>query len=150
MTHSDDEGLVLPPALAPIQVVAVPIYRTDEERQQITAKFNLLAADLKAKGIRFKYDDDDNRRPGWKFAEYETKGVPVRLAMGPRDLENGKVEVARRDTKTKETLDFENLAQTITALLEEIQGNLLQRAKAFRAANTKTIDSYEDFKVEIE
>jgi prolyl-tRNA synthetase len=150
MTHSDDEGLVVPPALAPIQVVAVPIYRTEDEREQITAKFKQLAAELKAKGIRFKYDDDDNRRPGWKFAEYETKGVPVRLAMGPRDLENGKIEVARRDTKTKETLDFDNLVVAIEALLQDIQQNLLQRATDFRAANTHTIDSYEAFKVEIE
>ncbi|MEY3271095.1 MAG: hypothetical protein RIS89_1200, partial [Bacteroidota bacterium] len=150
MTHSDDEGLVVPPALAPTQVVAVPIYRTEEEREQITAKFKQLALEFKAQGIRFKYDDDDNRRPGWKFAEYETKGVPVRLAMGPRDLENGKIEVARRDTKTKETLDFSNLVPTIAALLQDIQGNLLQRAKDFRAANTHTVDSYEQFKIEIE
>ncbi len=150
MTHSDDDGLVLPPALAPIQVVAVPIYRTEEELTQITAKFKQLASDLKAKGIRFKYDDDDNRRPGWKFAEYETKGVPLRLAMGPRDLENGKVEIARRDTKTKETLDFDNLVSTIETLLQDIQHNLLERATEFRAANTHQIDSYDAFKIEIE
>ncbi|MBM3916931.1 MAG: proline--tRNA ligase [Sphingomonadales bacterium] len=150
MTHSDDEGLVLPPALAPVQVVAVPIYRNETERAQIGSKFQELAIELKAKGIRFKYDDDDNRRPGWKFAEYENKGVPVRLAMGPRDLENGKTEVARRDTKTKETLDFSNLAANIESLLQEIQQNLLQRAKDFRAANTHVVDSYTAFKVAIE
>ena len=150
MTHSDDQGLVLPPALAPIQVVGVPIYRSEEELTAISERFAALAQELKAMGIRFKYDDDDNRRPGWKFAEYETKGVPVRLAMGPRDLENGKIEVARRDTKTKETLDFPNLVPTIAALLQDIQGNLLQRAKDFRAANTHTVDSYEQFKIEIE
>jgi prolyl-tRNA synthetase len=150
MTHSDDEGLVLPPALAPIQVVAVPIYRTEEELAQITAKFKQLASELKAKGIRFKYDDDDNRRPGWKFAEYETKGVPLRLAMGPRDLEHGKVEIARRDNKTKETIDFDNLVSTIETLLQDIQQNLLKRATDFRAAHTHQIDSYDAFKVEIE
>jgi len=101
MTHSDDEGLVLPPALAPIQVVAVPIHRTEEELNAITDKMKGLEQKLKARGISFKYDHDDNKRPGWKFAEYEAKGVPVRIAMGPRDLENGKAEIARRDTKEK-------------------------------------------------
>src|SRR5690606_2123583 len=98
MTHSDDEGLVLPPKLAPIQVVGVPIFKTDEDLKAISEKFDELAAKLKALGISFKYDDDNQKRPGWKFAEYEAKGVPVRLAMGPCDLENGKIEVARRDT----------------------------------------------------
>ena len=101
MTHSDDEGLVLPPALAPIQVVAIPIYRTEEELTAISEKMKELAVKLKSKNISFKFDDDDQRRPGWKFAEYESKGVPIRLAMGPRDLENGKIEIARRDTKGK-------------------------------------------------
>ncbi|MEN9700546.1 MAG: hypothetical protein RLZZ301_1744 [Bacteroidota bacterium] len=150
MTHSDDEGLVLPPALAPIQVVAVPIYRNAEELAAISAKFSELGQQLKALGISFKYDDDDNRRPGWKFAEYERKGVPVRLAMGPRDLENSKIEVARRDTKTKETKDFLGIDAFIAQLLQEIQTNLLAKAKAFRSENTKIIDSYADFKVEIE
>jgi prolyl-tRNA synthetase len=127
MTHSDDEGLVLPPALAPIQVVAVPIYRSAEELEAISVKVNELAAKLKARGISFKFDDDDNRRPGWKFAEYESKGVPVRVAIGPRDLENGKAEIARRDTKTKETVDFEGLDQYIDDLLNSIQQNLLER-----------------------
>jgi prolyl-tRNA synthetase len=150
MTHSDDEGLVLPPALAPIQEVAVPIYRTDEEFTAISEKIAQLAAKLKAKGISFKYDDDENRRPGWKFAEYESKGVPVRVAMGPRDLENGKAEIARRDNKTKELVDFDGLENYIEQLLADIQSNLLQRAKTFRAENTREIDSYEEFKQEID
>ena len=150
MTHSDDEGLVLPPALAPIQVVAVPIYRTDEELAAISEKMAELASKLKAKGISFKYDDDENRRPGWKFAEYESKGVPVRIAMGPRDLENGKAEVARRDTKTKEVVDFDGLENHIEQLLSDIQTNLLERAKTFRLENTREIDSYEEFKKEID
>ncbi len=150
MTHSDDEGLVLPPALAPIQVVAVPIYRTEEERQKIGQKLDQLAIELKTKGIRFKIDDDDNRRPGWKFAEYESKGVPIRLAMGPRDLESNKIEVARRDTKTKETFDFNDLANQLVHLLDSIQENLLQRAKNFRKENTHIIDSYESFKINID
>ena len=150
MKHSDDEGLVLPPALAPIQVVAVPIYRTDEELAAISDKMGLLAANLKAKGISFKYDNDENRRPGWKFAEYESKGVPVRVAMGPRDLENGKAEIARRDNKTKEVVDFDGLENYIEQLLADIQSNLLERAKAFRIENTREIDSYEEFKKEID
>ena len=150
MTHSDDQGLVLPPALAPIQVVGVPIYRSEEELAAISERFAALAQELKALGIRFKYDDDDNRRPGWKFAEYETKGVPLRLAMGPRDLENGKIEVARRDTKTKEVVDFAGIATYIQDLLGQIQAQLLQNAKDFRTANTKVIDSYAQFKEEIE
>ena len=150
MTHSDDEGLVLPPALAPIQVVAVPIHRTDEELAMIDEKFQELGKKLKALGISFKYDNDDNRRPGWKFAEYEAKGVPIRLAMGPRDLENGKVEVARRDNKIKEVVDFDGIDSFIENLLAEIQTNLLQRAKDYRAANIQTVDSYEEFKSKID
>lgn len=150
MTHSDDEGLVLPPVLAPIQVVGVPIYRNDEELKAIDARMALLAKALKDLGISFKYDNDDNRRPGWKFAEYECKGVPVRLAMGPRDLENGKIEVARRDTKTKETRDFDGVAHYISELLSEIQNHLFEKAKSFGVANTRAVESYEAFKVEIE
>ena len=150
MTHSDDEGLVLPPTLAPIQVVAVPIYRTEEELKAITDKMKELAAKLKARGISFKFDDDDNRRPGWKFAHYEVKGVPIRVAMGPRDLENGKAEIARRDTKEKQSVDFEGLDAFIENLLAEIQTNLFERAKAFRAANTKKVDTYVEFKSQID
>jgi prolyl-tRNA synthetase len=150
MTHSDDEGLVLPPKLAPIQVVAVPIYKTEEDLAGISEKINALATKLKAKGISFKFDDDDNRRPGWKFAEYESKGVPVRLAMGPRDLSNGKIEVARRDEKTKEVVDFDGVEEYIENLLEEIQTNLYTRALKFRNENTRAIDSYDEFKVKVE
>ena len=150
MTHSDDEGLVLPPTLAPIQVVAVPIYKTEDELEAITLKMKELAAKLKARGISFKFDDDDNRRPGWKFAHYEVKGVPIRVAMGPRDLENGKAEIARRDTKEKQTVDFEGLDAFIENLLGEIQTNLFERAKAFRAANTKKVDTYDEFKSQID
>jgi prolyl-tRNA synthetase len=150
MTHSDDEGLVLPPALAPIQVVAIPIHRTEEDLNAINEKFEALRLELKAKGISFKYDNDENRRPGWKFAEYESKGVPVRLTMGPRDLENGKVELARRDTKAKEIVDFANIAEVIEQLLKDIQVNLLERAKKFRSENMHSVDTYEDFKAQID
>jgi prolyl-tRNA synthetase len=150
MTHSDDEGLVLPPALAPIQVVAIPIHRTEEDLVAINEKFEALRLELKAKGISFKYDNDENRRPGWKFAEYESKGVPVRLTMGPRDLENGKIELARRDTKEKEIVDFANIAEVIEQLLKDIQINLLERAKKFRSENMHSVDTYEDFKAQID
>ena len=150
MTHSDDEGLVLPPALAPIQVVAVPIYKSQEELDAISEKMNALGEELKAKGISFKYDDDDNRRPGWKFAEYEAKGVPVRLAMGPRDFENGKIEIARRDLKTKEVVDFNGVAMVIANLLEDIQTNLFNKAASYRKDKTHIVDSYDDFKKRIE
>jgi prolyl-tRNA synthetase len=150
MTHSDDEGLVLPPKLAPIQVVAVPIYKTESELEQISLKMAELGQQLKVKGISFKYDKDDNKRPGWKFAEYESKGVPVRLAMGPRDLENGKVEIARRDTKEKSVIDFEGVEDYIEQLLNEIQTNLLDRAKKRQFENTQRVDSYEEFKAKID
>lgn len=150
MTHSDDEGLVLPPALAPIQVVAVPIFKSDEDLEAISAKFEELAKELRSRGISFKLDADENRRPGWKFAEYETKGVPVRLAMGPRDLGNGSVEVARRDEKTKEVVSFDGVADYIEALLEEMQKNLFNKALEFRAENTHKVDSYDEFKQRVE
>ncbi len=150
MTHSDDEGLVLPPALAPIQVVGVPIFKTEEELDKISVMFNDLGNKLRAMGISFKFDDDDNRRPGWKFAEYEAKGVPIRLAMGPRDLENGKVEVARRDLKSKEIVDFDGCEEMIQQLLHEIQKNLFERAKLYKESRTQVIDSYEDFKIKLE
>lgn len=150
MTHSDDEGLVLPPALAPIQVVAIPIHKTDEELEMINVKVAELAAKLKALGISFKYDDDINRRPGWKFAEYESKGVPVRIAIGPRDLAEGKAEVARRDNKTKEVVDFDGIELYIEKLLTDIQSNLFERAQSYKNAKTKNIDSYEEFKAQID
>lgn len=150
MTHSDDEGLVLPPALAPIQVVAVPIHKTEEELEMINQKMVDLAAKFKALGISFKYDDDINRRPGWKFAEYESKGVPVRIAIGPRDLAEGKAEVARRDNKTKEVVDFEGIEIYIQNLLADIQTNLLLRAQSYRKEKTQNVDSYEEFKALID
>ena len=150
MTHSDDEGLVLPPALAPIQVVAVPIYKTEEDLVAISERIKELGVKLKARGISFKYDDDDNRRPGWKFSEYESKGVPVRLAMGMRDFENGNIEVARRDEKTKEIVQFDGVDVHIEKLLKEIQDNLLNKAMKHRSDNMREIDSYDEFKVKIE
>ncbi|MBM3453365.1 MAG: proline--tRNA ligase [Bacteroidetes bacterium] len=150
MTHSDDEGLVVPPKLAPLQVVAVPIYRSDEEKASIVAKFEEWSVLLRAKGISFKIDDDDNRRPGWKFAEYEVKGVPVRLALGPRDMANNVVEVARRDTKEKTLVSMEGIDTFIENLLHDIQASLFNKALAHREANTRTVETYEEFKVEIE
>ena len=150
MTHSDDNGLVLPPTLAPIQVVIVPIYKTEEQLNAIRAKVDALSAELKAAGIRVKFDDDETKKPGWKFAEYELKGVPVRLAMGARDLENNTVEVARRDTLTKETVSFDGLVGYIQNLLTEVQNNIFQKAVDYRTSVTREVNSYEEFKVEIE
>jgi prolyl-tRNA synthetase len=145
MAHSDDQGLVLPPRIAPLQVVIVPIYKGDEQRAALGAKADELMDQLKALGIRVKYDDNDNNRPGWKFAEYELKGVPVRVTLGARDMENGVVEIARRDTKEKSQVSFEGLAQLIQQLLADIQSNLYNRAKAFREEKTTQVDSWEDF-----
>jgi prolyl-tRNA synthetase len=150
MSHSDDNGLVLPPALAPYQVVIVPIYKNDEQLKQIDEKVAGIVSKLKALGVSVKYDNSDNKKPGWKFAEYELKGVPVRLAMGGRDLENNTVEVARRDTLTKETLSCDGIENHIKALLDEIQENIFQKALDFRASQTREVDSYEEFKIEIE
>lgn len=150
MSHSDDSGLVLPPKLAPIQVVIVPIYRTEEQLEAITEKVSVLMKELKVLGIRVKYDSSDQEKPGWKFAEYELKGVPVRLAIGSRDLENGTTEIARRDTKTKETVPFEGLAQRISLLLEDIQNSIFQKALAFREANTFKLDTWDQFLEQIE
>ena len=150
MTHSDDEGLVLPPVLAPIQVAIVPIYKSQEQLDAISEKVAPLLKELKDKGISVKFDDDDNRRPGWKFAEYEVKGVPVRLALGPRDLENNQVEVARRDTKTKEVQSWDGIADHIADLLNEIQESLFAKAKAFRAEHITKVDSYDVFKEVLE
>jgi len=146
MAHSDDNGLVLPPKLAPYQVVIVPIYKKEEQLNAISEKVNKIVAKLKAKGISVKYDDSDNRKPGWKFAEYELKGVPVRLAMGPRDLENGTVEVARRDTLEKNVTSIETVDEYIENLLDEIQKNIFQKAFDFREANTVKVDTYDEFK----
>jgi len=150
MTHSDDNGLVLPPNLAPFQVVIVPIYKNAEQLALISEKVAEITKKLKGLNISVKFDDNENKKPGWKFAEYELKGVPVRLAMGARDLENGTVEVARRDTLTKETVSLENVEQYISDLLKEIQINIYQKAFDYRASVTRDINSYEEFKVEIE
>ncbi len=146
MAHSDDSGLVLPPKLAPIQVVIIPIYRSEEQLAQIFEKVKEISAGLRKKGISVKFDDSDANKPGWKFAEYELRGVPVRLAMGARDLENGTVEVARRDTKEKMTVQLEGIVDRIEALLEEIQQNIYDKALAFRTANTHRVDDYAEFK----
>ena len=145
MTHSDDEGLVLPPKLAPIQVVIVPIYKGEEQLAEISVHANKIKKELEAKGISVKYDDRDTHKPGFKFAEYEFKGVPVRIAIGPRDIENGTVEVARRDTKEKEVLQQLDIANKIEHLLENIQNNLFQKAIDFRAESTNKTDSWEEF-----
>ena len=150
MTHSDDNGLVLPPHLAPTQVVIVPIFKKQEDLDKLLAVLNPLFDRLKARGIRVKLDTDDKSTPGFKFADYELKGVPVRLAMGGRDLENGTIEVARRDTLTKETLPLEGIEQHIADLLEAIQKNCYQKALDFRIANTREVNSYDEFKEEIQ
>ncbi len=146
MSHSDDEGLVLPPKLAPIQVVIVPIYKGDEQLAQISAVALKLKKALESKNIRVKYDDRDTQRPGWKFAEYEFKGVPVRIAIGGRDLENGTVEIARRDTKEKETLQQADLENKVEHLLTQIQHNLYQKALDYRDSMMHRVDSYSEFK----
>jgi len=146
MAHSDNNGLILPPKLAPYQVVIVPIYKSMEQLAEISVKVNEIAAKLKSKGISVKYDDRDSQRPGWKFAEYELKGVPVRLAIGPRDLENGTVEVARRDTLEKKVEQIDNIEQVIEDLLTSIQENIYAKALKFREENTTLVDSYEEFK----
>ncbi len=146
MAHSDNNGLILPPKLAPIQVVIVPIYKNFDQLAQISEKVKVLVERLKRKGIRVKYDDRDSQRPGWKFAEYEMKGVPVRLAIGPRDLENGSVEVARRDTLEKKVEQLEGIENLIEDLLVEIQGNIYNKALKFREENTTKVDTYEEFK----
>ena len=145
MAHSDDEGLVLPPKIAPLQVVIVPIYKGDDQKAAIDAKANEIVKELKAKGVRVKYDDSDNQRPGWKFAQYELKGVPVRIAIGPRDLENKKAEVARRDTKEKTVVSMEGLPANIIALLEDIQNKMFERALSFREQNITKVDTWDEF-----
>jgi prolyl-tRNA synthetase len=145
MAHSDDDGLILPPRIAPIQVVIVPIYKGDEQKQQIDAKVKEIMQQLKALGVSVKYDDNENNRPGWKFAEYELKGVPVRIAIGARDLQNNVAEVARRDTKEKQSISLDGIADHIKQLLENIQQNLYNRALAFREERTSKADSWEEF-----
>lgn len=146
MAHSDDEGLILPPRIAPLQVVIVAIYKGEESKPRIDEAALKLKKELEAKGMRVKYDNDDATRPGWKFAQHELKGVPVRIAMGLRDLDNGVVEIARRDNRTKETQPMEGIVGHIEQLLKDIQQNIFDRALKFRADNTHEVDSYEDFK----
>lgn len=150
MTHSDDNGLVLPPHLAPIQVVIVPIYKNDDQAAEINRVVEPILSELKSMGISVKYDNADNKRPGFKFAEYELKGVPVRLAIGARDIENGTVEVMRRDTLEKSVAQLDGIANYVKELLEEIQGNIYQKALKHRESMTRTVETYEEFKVEIE
>lgn len=146
MCHSDDQGLVLPPKLAPTQVVIVPIYKGDEQLAQISEVALKIKKELEARNIRVKYDDRDTQRPGWKFAEYEFKGVPIRIALGARDLENGTVEVARRDTKEKETLQQADLVNKLEHLLTQIQSNLYQKALDYRDSMISYVSTYEEFK----
>ncbi len=146
MTHSDDNGLVLPPKLAPIQVVIVPIYKKLEELAVISERVADIVARLRAKGITVKFDDNDQKKPGWKFAEYELKGIPVRLAIGARDLANNSVEVARRDTLTKENMSLDGIEDKIVALLDDIQKTIFEKARAFRDGMITKVDSYDDFK----
>lgn len=150
MAHSDDQGLVLPPKLAPIQVVIIPIYRSPEDLAAITEKVTPLLDELRNAGVSVKFDDNDSQRSGWKFAEYELKGVPVRLAIGMRDLENGTVEVARRDTLSKESRPLDGISAYIVGLLDEIQENIFQKALAFREENTHSVDTWDQFKDQIE
>ncbi len=150
MTHSDDHGLVLPPKLAPVQVAIVPIAKNGEQLAAIDAYVAPIVAALKAKGITVKYDNDDKRKPGWKFAEYEFKGYPVRIAVGPRDMENGTVEVARRDTLEKQVMQASGIADKVEHLLQAIQDNLYRKALTMREEGTHTADSYDEFKSLIE
>ncbi|MEJ7609870.1 MAG: proline--tRNA ligase [Ferruginibacter sp.] len=145
MAHSDDQGLIMPPKIAPLQVVIIPIYKGEESKAVIDGKSQEIITELKALGIRVKYDDNDNARPGWKFAEYELKGVPVRIAMGMRDMENNVAEVARRDTKEKQTVSLDGLAEYLKKLLEEIQQNIYDRALTFRNENLRIADTWDEF-----
>ncbi len=146
MTHSDDQGLVLPPSLAPIQVVIVPIYKGEEQLAQISQVAKQLAADLKEEGVVVKYDDRDTQKPGWKFAQYELQGVPVRIAIGPKDLEKGSVELARRDTLTKEIVAQEDVVEKVKGLMIEIQENLHNRAREYRDSHITEVNTFEEFK----
>jgi len=145
MAHSDDQGLILPPKIAPLQVVIVPIYKGDEQKSTIDAKAKEIIDQLKSLGVRVKYDDNDNNRPGWKFAEYEMKGVPVRLALGARDLEKNVVEVARRDTKEKRAVALDGIAQYVNGLLLEIQNNMYSKAKSYRDDHITPADNWDEF-----
>jgi prolyl-tRNA synthetase len=145
MAHSDDDGLILPPKIAPLQVVIIPIYKNDEQKNLITQKVSEIIKELKALNIRVKYDDNDNMRPGWKFAEYEMKGVPLRLTIGARDLANNVIEVARRDTKEKSSADLNTIVKTVSDLLNEIQNNIYNKAKGFRDAHITKVNNWDEF-----
>jgi prolyl-tRNA synthetase len=145
MAHSDDQGLILPPKIAPTQVVIVPIFKGDAEKENIDAVVHTLTTELKNLGIRVKYDDSENQRPGWKFAEYEMKGVPVRIAVGTRDLANQVVEVARRDTKEKSTVSLDGISNYINNLLTEIQQNMFDKAKAYRDEHITKANTWDEF-----
>lgn len=150
MAHSDDSGLILPPKIAPLQVVIVPIYKGEESRAVINERAEAIMKELKAKGVSVKYDHDDSSRPGWKFAQYELQGVPVRLALGLRDIENNQAEVARRDTKEKNTVALDGISEYIVDLLDEIQTAIFNKAKAFRDENIREVDTWEDFEKVLE
>ena len=149
MTHSDDNGLVLPPKIAPIQVAIIPIFKGEEQLKEITAKLQPVIDQLRALGITVKYDDADNKRPGFKFADYELKGVPVRLAMGGRDLENNTIEVMRRDTLEKDSVSFDGIVDYVKSLLDDIQNNIFKKAKDFRDAHIYECENYEEFKEKV-
>ena len=149
MTHSDDNGLVLPPRLAPIQVVIIPIASKPEQLEQVNKEVTPIIEALRAKGITVKFDDADNKRPGFKFADYELKGVPVRLVLGARDLENGTIEVMRRDTLEKETRSIDGITEYVEQLLEDIQKNIFEKAKAYRDARIYECENYEEFKEKV-
>ena len=150
MTHSDDKGLVIPPKLAPLKVVIVPIYKNEEQLSSISDAVAPLLAEFQKAGISAKFDDDNNRKPGWKFAEYEMKGIPVRLAMGPRDLENQNIEIARRDTGEKQIVPLDTVVDQVQGLLEEIQQSLFDRALSFREENTYKVDTWIEFTESLE
>ena len=150
MTHSDDKGLVLPPKLAPIQVVIVPIHKTDEQLDAISQKVDELTAELRKKGISVKYDKRTTYKPGWKFAEYELKGVPLRIALGPRDLENGTLEIARRDILDKKTISIDETVSYVEKTLKEIQENLFNRSVNYRDAHITEVNSFDEFKEVLE
>jgi len=145
MAHSDNRGLVLPPKLAPLQTVIVPIYKTSDQLEKISEKVIIIKTDLEKAGISVKYDDRENYKPGYKFADYELKGVPVRIAIGPRDIENNTVEIARRDTLEKETIPAGDVTARILSLMEDIQINIFNKALQFRSENTFHIDKWSDF-----
>ena len=150
MAHSDDNGLVLPPKLAPTQVVIIPIYKNEEQLHQIDEKANAIAETLRKMGISVKYDNADNKRPGFKFADYELKGVPVRMVLGARDMANGTIEIMRRDTLEKESVDIDGIENRVKSMLDDIQKNMFVKAKTYRDKRIINVDSYDEFKEKIE